>query len=227
MKKVVIIGAGGFGREALDVFDACNQDNPEYDVLGFIVQSQFAKPGEMVYGKPILGDFAWLEGRSKDVYAICSLGAPHHRRRLIGMAEKAGARFCSVVHPLTVINRGTTMGEGVIINGNCSISSSIRIGDYVHINAATLIGHDAVLKDFVTVSPGVMISGKVTIEEGAFIGIGAIIIEKITIGAWSVVGAGTTIVNDVPENTTVVGVAGKVIKTRPAGWQNQIDGEAL
>jgi UDP-perosamine 4-acetyltransferase len=60
--------------------------------------------------------------------------------------------------------------------------------------------------------------------EGCYLGVGANIIDKVSIGAWSVVGAGTTIVKDVPENTTVVGVAGKVIKTRPAGWQNQVDG---
>ena len=225
MKKVVIIGAGGFGREALDVFDACNEANPEYDVLGFIVQSQYGKPGEIVYGKPILGDFDWLEKHAQDVYAIVSLGAPHHRRRLVEMARQAGARFCSVVHPTTIINRETTWGEGVIINGNCSISSSIRIGDHVQVNAATLIGHDAVIKDFVTVSPGVMISGAVTIEEGAFIGIGAIIIEKITIGAWSAVGAGATVIHNVPENTTAVGVPAKVVQTRPAGWQNELGTE--
>ena len=180
-----------------------------------------------MHGISVLGDFDWLEQHSKDVYAICSLGAPHHRRRLVEMARKAGARFCSVVHPSTIINRDTTFGEGVIINGMCGISSLIHIGSHVQINAMTLIGHDAVLKDFVTVSPGVMISGKVTIEEGAFIGIGSIIIEKIAIGAWSVVGAGTTVVKDVPENTTVVGVPGKVIKTRPSGWQNQSDVETL
>jgi sugar O-acyltransferase (sialic acid O-acetyltransferase NeuD family) len=223
MKKVVIIGAGGFGRETLDVFDACNQAKPEYEVLGYIVQPQYAQPGEMVHGKPVLGDFGWLERHSKDVYAICSLGAPHHRRRLVEMAQRAGARFCSVVHPTAIINRDTTFGEGVIINAMCGISSLIRIGNHVQINGMALIGHDVVIEDFVTVSPGVMIAGKVTVEEGAFIGIGSIIIENITVGAWSAVGAGTTIVKDVPENTTTVGVAGKVIKTRPAGWQNEID----
>ena len=223
MKKVVIIGAGGFGREMLDIFER-QADPEEYDVLGYIVQSQYGKPGEMVHGKPILGDFDWLEAHSKEVYAICSLGAPHHRRRLVELASRTGARFCTVIEKSTAerrLARETTIGDGCLISIDCRISSQVQIGNHVQINADVLIGHNAILKDFVTVSPGALIGGNVTIEEGAFVGMGAIIIEKITVGAWSVVGAGTTIVNDVPANTTVVGVAGKVIKTRPAGWQNE------
>jgi hypothetical protein len=59
MKRVVIIGAGGFGREVLDIFDTCNQVRTAYNVLNFLVQSEYAKPGEVVHGKPVLGDFDW------------------------------------------------------------------------------------------------------------------------------------------------------------------------
>lgn len=223
MKKVAIIGAGGFGREVLDIFLACNQVQPEFDVCGFIVESEYARPGEIVRGIPVLGGFDWLEKHSQDVFVICSIGAPHKRRRLVRMAQQAGARFCSVVHPDADISPETTFGENVIINKHCLISSSIHIGNHVQLNAQSLLGHDVVLKDFVTVSPGVMISGAVTIEEGAFIGIGAIIIEKLTIGAWSIVGAGSVVIRPVAENTTVVGNPGKVVKELPAGWHCQID----
>ena len=58
-----------------------------------------------------------------------------------------------------------------------------------------------------------------TVGEGAFVGTGATVLEKICIGAWSVVGAGAVITRDVPPNSTVVGVPGRVIKTRGDGWQ--------
>jgi len=224
MKKVVIIGAGGFGQETLDVFE--HQANPdEYEVLGFIVQAQYAKPGEIVHGLPVLGDFDWLEKHSKEVYAVCSLGAPHQRRRMVEMAQKAGARFCpAVIHRQTTpdhIERGTTLGEDVIIHGLNQISSRIQIGNHMHLTG-TLIGHNTILENYVTVSPGCLIGGDVTIEEGAFIGMGAIIIQDLTIGAWSV-GAGATVISNVPANTTVVGVPAKVVQTRPEGWQNCVE----
>jgi len=50
------------------------------------------------------------------------------------------------------------------------------------------------------------------------VGTGANIIEKKNIGKWSIIGAGCVVINDVPENTTMVGVPGKVIETREEGW---------
>jgi sugar O-acyltransferase (sialic acid O-acetyltransferase NeuD family) len=224
MKKVVIIGAGGFGWETLDVFE--HMAVPEYEILGFIVQSQYAKAGEMAHGLPVLGDFDWLEKHANEVLVSCSVGVPHQRRRLVEMAKKAGARFCPmVVHKGTPdyhIQRETTFGEDVIIHGMNQISSGVQVGNHVHITG-TLIGHNTIVKDLVTISPGCLIAGDVTIEEGAFIGMGAIIIEKLTIGAWSAVGAGATVIGNVPPDTTVVGVPAKVVQTRPTGWQNFVE----
>jgi acetyltransferase EpsM len=75
-----------------------------------------------------------------------------------------------------------------------------------------------VFEDFVTLAPGVHISGNVTLSQGCNVGTGANILEKINVGSWSTVGAGSTIVRDVPSNTTVVGVPGRVIKKREGGW---------
>ena len=221
MKKVVIIGAGGFGREVLDVFDACNAIKPEYDVLGFIVQKEYGMPGEIFNDKPILGDFDWLEAHHSDVYATCAVGAPNHRRRLIGQAADLGCRFCNIIHPSAILTRWVSLGEGVIITAGCILTNQIRVGNHVHINLDCTIGHDTVLEDFTTLAPGVHVSGNVTLEQGCYVGTGANIIEKKKIGEWSVVGAGSVIVEDVPANATVVGVPGKVIKTREEGWHLQ------
>ena len=79
MEKIVIIGAGGFAREVLDVINAVNQKKPQYDVLGYIVDPQYGSPGTVVNEKPILGGFDWLQKRAKDMLAICGVGPSHHR----------------------------------------------------------------------------------------------------------------------------------------------------
>jgi len=218
MKQVVIIGAGGFGREVLDIFDARNRQEPVYDVLGYIVEPQYAAPGTIVNDKPILGGFDWLEQHVNDVLVICAVGAPEHRRRLVRCAKAIGSRFCSIVHPSAILTRWVELGEGVVIAAGCVLTNRIRVGDHVQVNMGCTIGHDAMLEDFVTLSPGVHVSGNVTLMEGCFIGSGANIIEKICVGAWSRVGAGSAIIEDVPANTTVVGVPGKVVRTREEGW---------
>ena len=43
-------------------------------------------------------------------------------------------------------------------------------------------------------------------------------IERRRLGRWSTIGAGCTVIHDVPPDTTVVGVPGRTVKTRMAGW---------
>ena len=218
MKPVVIIGAGGFAREVLDVLYAVNEEEPQYKVLGYIVDPQYGSPGTLINDKPILGGFDWLSEISNEVLVICGVGPSHHRYQLIRRAEAVGCRFFSVTHPTAVLTRWIQLGKGVVITAGCILTNQIRIGNHVQVNLDCTIGHDVIVEDFVTLAPGVHVSGNVAFREGAYVGTGANIIEKKEIGSWSVVGAGSTIVTDVPNNTTVVGVPGKVIKTRPDGW---------
>jgi sugar O-acyltransferase (sialic acid O-acetyltransferase NeuD family) len=221
MEKIAIIGAGGFGREVLDIIDACNQIKPIYKPLGFIVDPIYAKPGEIVNDLPILGGFDWLEQHAGDVFITCGVGPSHLRYQLIQRAKAINTRFINLIHPSVIKTRWISMGEGVIITAGCILTNQIMIGDHVHLNLDCTIGHNSVLQDFVTLAPGVHVSGNVQLETGCYIGTGANIIEKLVIGEWSIIGAGSTIINNVPPNTTVVGNPGKIIKERIPGWHLQ------
>ena len=110
-QQLVIIGAGGCGRDLLDVIDAINAIQPTYDVLGFIVDSRYGKPGTIINDKPILGGFDWFKIRP-DVLAICGVGTPEHRRMLVARAEAFGVSFATVIHPHAVLTRWITIGKG-------------------------------------------------------------------------------------------------------------------
>lgn len=218
-KKVVIIGAGGFGREVLDIFDDLNLEETNFEVLGFIVEKEFGAAGTIINGIPILGDFDWLEAHYRQVEVTCAIGAPQHRLKLVSRAKEIGCSFITVIHPKAILARWITLGEGVVITAGCILTNNIEIGNHVHINLDCTIGHDVTIHDFATLSPGVHVSGNVEIGEGVYVGTGANLIEKLHIGKWSIIGAGSTIVKEVPPNTTVVGVRADVIKTRVEGWQ--------
>lgn len=220
LQKVAIIGAGGHAREVLDVFDAINAMKPTYDIKGYIVDPEYSKPGILVNDKPILGGFEWFLD-NMDCATICAVGAPHQRFHLVNRAKALGISFCSVVHPSAIMTRWVSMGEGVVITAGCILTNNICIGDQVHINIGCTVSHDARIADFTTLSPGTHVSGNVVFEEGCFVGTGVNIIEKKTIGTWSIIGAGTAITADVPANSTVVGLPGKVIKTREVNWHLQ------
>lgn len=218
-RKVVIIGAGGFGREVLDIFDAINAQDEKHEVLGFIVDPQYGTPPTLVNDKPILGGLDWLTGREGDVEIICGIGAPELRLRMVRRTMLAAARFCSVRHPSVVSSRWNSIGAGSVLAAGCVLTNRIRIGEHVQINLSCSVCHDSSLGDFATVAPGVRISGNVTIEEGAYVGTGASLLQGVSIGRWSVVGAGSTVLGDVPPNSVVVGSPARVIKTRADEWQ--------
>jgi sugar O-acyltransferase (sialic acid O-acetyltransferase NeuD family) len=221
LEKVVIIGTGGFGREVLDVLEAVNEVKPTYEILGFVTEPGYQSPGTIINDIPVLGHFDWLEANREKVKAICGIGAPAVRRRLILKAKEIGTSFFSVIHPRAILTRWVTLGIGTIITAGCILTSNIKIGHHVHLNLDCTVGHDVVIHNYVTVSPGVHVSGNVTLEEGSFIGTGANLIEGKTIGEWSVVGAGSVVVKDIPANSTAVGIPAKPIKTKSAGWHRE------
>ena len=96
LRKVVVIGAGGIGKLLIDIIETCNKAQKEYDVLGYVVESQYGSPGTVIHGRPILGDFDWLAKHAGEVETICAVGPSELRLKLVKRAEEAGARFCKV-----------------------------------------------------------------------------------------------------------------------------------
>ncbi|MCQ3931018.1 MAG: transferase [Chloroflexi bacterium] len=222
LKTLVILGAGGFAREILDIVDSINTVSPTWNMLGFLVDSQYGEVGTIIQEKTILGNFSWLKEHS-DVYVVCGVGTPHYRWHMIERLRELPISFATLVHPSVIKTRWITIGKGSVITAGCVLSNHITIADHVHINPSCTIGHDVTLGPFVSVAPGVLVSGNVNLYEGVYVGTGASIIEKKNIGAWSIVGAGSTVTKDVPANSTVVGVPAKVIKQRPEGWHLRED----
>jgi sugar O-acyltransferase (sialic acid O-acetyltransferase NeuD family) len=217
-QDIVILGAGGHAREVLDIVEACIDNGSEYVVKGYIVESAHGTAGLMINDKSILGDFSWFDRHGENIAVVCGVGAPSLKFRLVQKTGAWNMPFISIIHPSAMLTKRVRIGQGVVVAAGCVLTNNIRLGDHVHINIACTVSHDVEINDFVTIAPGVHISGNVVIGTGAYIGTGATIVEKINIGEWSVVGAGSTVVDDVPPNSTIVGVPGKVIKTREAGW---------
>jgi sugar O-acyltransferase (sialic acid O-acetyltransferase NeuD family) len=214
--QLVILGAGGFAREVLDVYDACNEFGwGPFDILGFLAEGE--PPGSIINDRPILGEIDWLSDHP-GVLTICGIGEPGTRRRVVRRAAQLGAQFHTVIHPDARLTRWVEIGPGSVVTAGCILTNQIRVGSHVHLNLDTTVGHDCVIEDFVTVAPGVHISGNVTLEEGCNVGTGAVIIQGHRIGAGSVIGAGAVVNADIPPDSVAVGVPAKVVKSRTPGW---------
>jgi sugar O-acyltransferase (sialic acid O-acetyltransferase NeuD family) len=218
MQDLVIIGAGGFAREVLDVVDAMNAATPTFNVAGFRVESEYYEEGTVIHEVPIAGDLSWLEGRGDSVQVVVGIGDPAARRRIVARTDELGIRGAVLVHPQAVTTRWLQLGEGSIVTAGCVLTNEITLGRHVHVNLCCTIGHDTVIGDFATFAPGICVSGNVITGEGAFVGTGVNIMEKVFVGEWSRVGAGSVVIKDIPANTTAVGTPAKVVRERESGW---------
>jgi len=217
-RPIAIFGAGGFGREVLQVVLDINEaaGHAPWRPVGFIVDAAAAE--EWVHGLPILGGIEWL-GRHPDTTYVVAVGSSAARRRIV---QRIGAacrnRPATLVHPRAWLGANVEVGPGSVLCAGCLVTTDIRIGAHVHVNIGATIGHDAALGDYVTLNPGVNVSGNVTLNEGVEVGTGSVIIPRIEVGPWSVLGAGAVVTRSLDANVTAVGAPAKPIKTREAGW---------
>ncbi|MCU9812790.1 serine O-acetyltransferase [Paraclostridium sp. AKS81] len=117
------------------------------------------------------------------------------------------ARFISQVNRFITgieIHPGATIGSGILIDHGMGvvIGETAEVGNRVTIYHGTTLGGTG--KD----------SGKrhPTVGDNVVIGAGAKVLGPITIGENSKVGANAVVLKDVPPNSTVVGIPGKIIK---------------
>ena len=225
MQPIVIFGAGGHGREVLQLIADINRASlaaglaPVWDCRGFLVDTDYlAGAPSMVGGLPVLGDLAWLAAHP-EAQVVVALGAPAARRRVVARIRAQGENgFPVLVHPRAWIGERVTLGVGTLVCAGAMLTTDIQVGAHVHLNVACTLAHDDVLEDFVTLSPGVHVSGNVLLEEGAELGTGCAVIPRCTVGKWSVLGAGAVVTNDIDADCTAVGAPARSVKCRAPGW---------
>lgn len=205
--KLIIVGAGGFGREVHDVVTAINErgNQPIWDFLGYLDDGEVHIDRLERIGARLLGATELLPRYSGGWYVI-GVGDPVIRESLASRADAAGLRAATLIHPSATRGLDVKIGEGSIICSHVSITTNVCIGRHVHLNLNCTVGHDVIAADLVVVNPGATISGDVTLEKGVMIGTNAAVIQGLRIGQHAVVGAGAAVIRDVPANQTVVGV---------------------
>ncbi len=118
------------------------------------------------------------------------------RARVI--SQRAARKTGIEIHP------GATIGEGFFID---------------HVNGV-IIGETSIIGNNVTLYQGVTLGGTgketgkrhPTIGNNVMISAGAKVIGSFTVGDNSKIGAGSVVLSEVPPNSTVVGIPGRVVK---------------
>lgn len=214
---LVILGAGGLGREVLGLVEAINAagERPAWDLLGFL-DDNAALHGRVLCEKPVLGSIEWLKtGQGEQpIAAVPAVGDAHVRATFIRKTESFGARVPTLIHPQASVSRFSQVGRGTVICGESCITPDVAVGDGVFVNMACTLGHDDRIGSFVTFGPGVNVCGAVRVGDYTFLGAGSVLLNGVTVGSRVMVCVGAVVSQDVPDNTVVAGNPAVVVKRK-------------
>lgn len=117
------------------------------------------------------------------------------------------------IHPGAVIGRRFFIdhGMGIVIGETCEIGNNVTIYQGVTLGGT---GHE---------------KGKrhPTLKDNVLVATGAKVLGSITVGENSKIGGGSVVLKDVPDNATVVGIPGRIVKQNGKKVSQKLDHHIL
>lgn len=206
MEKIIVVGAGGFGKEVAWMAKRCG-----FEVVGFL-DSTPEKQNTKVMGIDVLGPIEKSQ-QFIDYKFVIAIGNPRARKKIIDQFfYDENFKFAILIDPQAIIGENVSLAEGVIICAGAILTVDIVVGKHSIININCTIGHDVKIKNFVTIAPNASVSGNINLDNCVEIGTNATLREKLIINEGAMVGMGAVVTKDVEKNHVMVGNPAKLLK---------------
>ena len=177
--RVAIVGAGGYGRVALDVLIDGGFGGR---ILGFYDDAHAALSGR-VRGFPILGDIGMLKSMLsvEPVHVVVAITDNGARLRVANSLRALGGQFLSAVHPAASVSDVAVVGDGCVVAAGAIVHPEAAVGSHCFLGPGSVVDRDA------EVGAGTWISAGAIVGSGARIGARVILGQNSSVGRKSVV----------------------------------------
>ncbi|MBQ7561946.1 MAG: NeuD/PglB/VioB family sugar acetyltransferase [Synergistaceae bacterium] len=210
MNKILgIFGAGGLGREVLELARIINAKSQKWSEIYFIVNVEINS--KQVNNINVISYEEFCDKYVGSSEITVAVGEPQVREKIFHKLDDDNIKLASLIHPDIYIPDSTIIGRGVTIQYGCFISCNVTIKDYVYIQPHCNIGHDDLLQEGCMISGFGNIAGNVSIGKFTYIGLSAALKEKISIGDKSIIGMGSVVYKNVPDSVVALGNPARVI----------------
>lgn len=209
MKNLIIIGAGGCGRELLQWVRDINKVEHRWKIKGFLEYDNHSLD-DIDCSAGIIGNDDNYSLCENDEF-VCGIGDCHTREKVIKKFLSKGAKFINLIHPTSIVADTSRIGIGVIIYPFSSISVNTTIGNGTLINSHVSIGHDTEIGSFCTISAHCDITGMCFLGDRVFMGSSSHIIPSTKIENDAYICAGSTVMTQVKSGTKVLGTPARAV----------------
>ena len=169
-KKLLILGAGGFGQSIAEVAEILGN----WESISFVDDHWPEQQQLNCY--TIISNIQNLKFLDfQNFEAIIAVGNNQIRQKWQQLLLDLSIPITTIIHPQTVIAPSAKIGRGVSIMAGCILGMNTIIQDGVILNIGTLLDHDVIIEAFSHLSVGVKVAGGKTITASSFLGIGTII----------------------------------------------------
>ncbi len=206
-ERVIIVGAGGFGREVLQwARDAWPTHRAK--ISGFLSADPH-RLGATSCRLPILGDPAAFTPRSS-VYLVLAIGIPGVRRQVAEDLLARGGKFLTMIHPTAVVAESARIDPGTVICPYAVVSDSAHLGRFTLLNYHASMAHDSVSGDFAVLSPYACLGGGATAGDDVFLGLHATLGPGASLGPRAKIAAQSALLHDAPADALAFGVPARI-----------------
>ncbi len=177
--RVAIVGAGGYGRVALDVLVA---GGFAAWVIGFYDDAHAALPSE-VRGFPVLGDIGMLKSMLsvEPVHVVVAITDNAARLRIANSIRGLGGMFFTAVHPAAYASAEAVIGDGTVLAAGAVVHPDAAVGSHCYVGPRAVVDRDAV------VGAGSWVSAGAVVGPGARVGARAVLGQNASVGRKAVV----------------------------------------
>jgi len=210
MKQLIIIGAGGFGREVLAWARQSLGCGEAWTVKGFLDDNIEAIAGLHVPA-PWLGRIEDHQPAADEVF-VCAMGVPAIKRRCFECIEARGGQFITLIHRTAVVGDQVKLGAGVILCPYAVVSGYSVIGKGVVVNMHATVDHDANVGDWTQINCHCDVTAGVQVGSEVWFSSHVAVAPRLKIGDRAYLGIGSAILRDVEADTKVFGLPARRVE---------------
>jgi UDP-N-acetylbacillosamine N-acetyltransferase len=153
MKRLIILGAGGYARTIVDIVT----QSQTYDEILFLDDVK-----EDVAGK--CADFCNFISDDTEMYP--AMGDNSARLKWINKLLDAGAKIATIIHPTAYVSPTAKISEGVVVLPMAVVNTGCVVKEGTIVNCGAVIDHDAVIERGVHICPGAVVNPLKNVPEG-------------------------------------------------------------